>query len=128
VHGGGQAGVHVLEGGRGRLSRCEVARNGMAGVAVMGPWSAPVVEDCRIHSGEEGGVLVHQGGGGAFSRCVVERNAESGAEVKTRGDPAFAGCVIARNGMAGFDEGLLSFSLPGIICMETAMDRTVKGL
>ena len=37
-----------------------LSRGWCAGVAVMGPWSAPLVEDCWIHSSEEGGVLVHQ--------------------------------------------------------------------
>ena len=77
---GGGAGVLCCAAARGSLADNTIARNGGAGIEVVGHGSRPVVRGNRLHDGRATGLLVRSGGGGEFVENDARRNRSSAVE------------------------------------------------
>jgi F-box protein 11 len=73
IHDNEQAGVHVLEQGKGTVEGCDIFANKFSGVAI-GQGSDPTVRSCRISGNGYKAVSAHEEGRGTVEGCDLRGN------------------------------------------------------
>ena len=100
IHDGNSAGVVVYQHGKGRLEKCEILGNALAGIQIK-EGGNPFIHECLIRFGKAGGLFVSHNGLGSIEHCRIVNNAKAGIEVKEQSNPSIRNCHIADNGYVG---------------------------
>lgn len=85
----------AIDVARGRLvvEDCDITSEGLAGIAIHGAKTHPVVRRCRIHDGAQAGVMVYDGAEATIEDCELAGNA-AGLVVTGGAQPVLRGCRI----------------------------------
>ncbi|MBI3658904.1 right-handed parallel beta-helix repeat-containing protein [Candidatus Acetothermia bacterium] len=112
IYKGKQAGVLVLNNGRGILEENDIFTNNYAGVEIR-EGADPTLRRNRIHSGKGSGIFTHTNGLGTIEENEIFANAEAGVEISHGGNPTLqrnriyrgkVGIYIHTNGLGQIED------------------------
>jgi parallel beta-helix repeat protein len=98
--GGEHAAVRISQGTL-TLEDCDISSEGLAGVAVEGAGTAPVLRRCQVHDGRQAGVLFRGKARGLLADCDIYGNAGPNVEIRDGARPVLRGCRVHDGGQTG---------------------------
>ena len=117
VHGAGDAGVFVFDGGKGTVEGCDIFGNANSGIHSQQRGN-PVVRRCRIHRGKSDGVSAVQNGKARVEECEIFDNAGVGVSAAQGGELLVQKCTIHAQNVSATETRLVLVSIKARATVE----------